>query len=56
MQSALSGVKTYLIAALMVGYGITGYLLGELEAADTARWLFEGSGLGALRAGVAKMK
>ena len=55
MLSALSGYKTYLVAAAIVAYQILGYPLGYTSSIDTNRVL-EALGLAALRAGIGKAK
>lgn len=49
----LAGKKTYLVAALMAVYAVSGWLLGNEPDVDW-RLILEGLGLSALRAGVAK--
>lgn len=56
----LSGQKTYLVAALMVLVGIVNALTGDSGAwqgiLDNALIILNGLGMGALRAGVAKVE
>lgn len=48
----LKGKKTYLIGAATALYGLLGYFLGHMEANQAAEFIFVGSGLSALRAGI----
>ena len=55
----LSGQKTYVVAALMVIVGLVNALTGDAGAwqgiLDNALIILNGLGMGALRAGVAKV-
>ena len=53
-MDVLKGRKTYVIAVLMLAYGLGGLALGELEAAEVGRIVLEGLALAGLRAGIAK--
>lgn len=50
----LEGKKTYLIAAATILYGALGLALGHLNVDQAAELILGGSGLAALRAGLAK--
>jgi hypothetical protein len=54
MLETLSGYKTYIVAAAMVLYGLSGLVLGEMDANAALTRILEGLGLSALRAGVKK--
>lgn len=54
MLDMLSGRKTHLVAVAMVLFAVLGLVTGQLEQAEAVRLILEGSGLSALRAGVAK--
>ena len=49
----LKGQKTYIVAVLLVGYGVIGYFLGDHSWQDALKTALEGSGLAALRNAVA---
>lgn len=51
----LSGKKTYVVAAVLVVYAVTGFLSGHMGAEEAVRTILEGLGLGFLRAGVSKV-
>lgn len=50
----LDGRKTYLVAAILVLFGLLGVYLGEISAMDAARTILEGVGLATLRVAFAK--
>ena len=53
-MTLLSGKRTYIIATLMLVYGLGGLALGELETTEVGRIVLEGLALVGLRAGIAK--
>lgn len=48
------GKKTFVVAILMVAYGVTGYLLGETDQATLFRLVLEAAGIVTLRLGIKK--
>lgn len=53
-MESLKGKKTYLVAGLMIAYGVLGFVLGYQDAAEAGKLVLEGFGLIMLRLGVAK--
>lgn len=54
MNQFLQGKKSYFVAAASIAYGVIGFLLGHLDANQATQFVFGGSGLAALRAGMKK--
>lgn len=50
----LQGKKSYIVAAATVLYGVLGLVLGHLTPDQAMQLILGGSGLAALRAGIAK--
>jgi len=60
IRTILKGRKTYVVAVLMVLVSAVNYLTGDISFIDfitstDVQLLLEGLGLGALRAGIAKL-
>ena len=53
-RNSFAGKKSYLVSATMVVYGVSGFLLGELETTSSLMFVLNGLGMAAIRAGVAK--
>ena len=54
MLTAISGYKTYIVAAALILYEVLGYLLGKSPTLDV-RTILEGAGLATLRAAITKV-
>src|SRR5581483_7857599 len=54
MPEALSGKRTYIIAAATIAYAVLGYYTGNLDFNRAVEIVLNGAGLAALRAGVAR--
>ena len=52
MRGFLVGSKTYVVAGVLVLYGLSGYFTGNLEAMEAVLVVVNGLGLGALRNGI----
>ena len=55
LVESLSGRKAYIVAVAMILYGIAGGVAGVLSTEDAARFVLEGLGIAATRAGIAKV-
>jgi len=51
----LQGKKTYIVACALVVYALLGVYTGQLSQPEAIALVFNGLGLGALRAGVSKI-
>jgi hypothetical protein len=54
MKELLEGKKAYIIGAATAVYGLLGFFLGHLDVNQAAEFILGGSGLAALRAGIAR--
>jgi hypothetical protein len=54
MKDFLDGKKTYIVAALLIVFAVTGVLTGNLTADEAFVLVLNGLGLGALRSGISK--
>ena len=50
----MNGKKTYIVAALTVGFGLLGWVLGAMEPAEAIQTILGGLAIAGLRHGVAK--
>lgn len=48
----LNGYRTYLVSVGLIGYGVLGFMLGDMPAMEAIRAGLEGLGLAGLRAAV----
>jgi hypothetical protein len=51
----LQGKKTYIVALSLVAYAFLGVYTGQLTQPEAVALVFNGLGLGALRAGISKV-
>lgn len=51
----LQGKKTYVVAAALICYALLGVYTGQINQSEAVTLIFNGLGLGALRAGISKV-